>query len=171
MQRFEFGKHLVPLRNLWATKLISTHFFGRIHHMSERDSVSNNQIRPNMFENVINSVRVAPQWHAPSVIASMVTALDGHVAFKNVSEGNVAITAFAVIGILAGTLTCGISESLAVKYTRAFNKMKNSMAEHGWDERIVKNHAIDYCGKRASRIAATDAGYLQEFKEYIECRG
>lgn len=124
-----------------------------------------------MGENFLNSLRVTPQHYLLTGVFGGVTHLSISWAIEKASEGKpLEVVPFAAIGIASGFMT-----SLAVlaihDYTVKYNRMKGMFRDQGWDSKIVKAQLYTYCGRRVSRLAATDSGYRFEFNEYIQQRG
>ncbi len=121
----------------------------------------------NAAENVVNSVRVAPQYHIPGVLFG---ALGSYAGYEAAENKNLLVTTALAGATLVCTLATGWNELSVLAYLHEYKKMKRALNRHGWDERIVEEYMDFYCGKRASRYAAHDTGYIKEFNEYVEAR-
>lgn len=138
--------------------------------MSERDSaprISFGQRASGIVENTINSIRVAPQWHIPGVISGVGSGFSGYQTVERLLDGKVVELIPATLVTLALVIAFYFNEEMAAIYFNDYKKLKKSLKSHGWDERIVWAEGGSFCGRRAAKTAATDAGYSQEFNTYI----
>ena len=112
---------------------------------------------------VKNSMRVAPQWHIPAAVFAGISIHEGIRGIKNLKEGRYiqALPAFAVSAACIPVAT--FCESAANIYHNDYKRMKNMFKKWGWHPLVVRERMDYYCGERASRIAAADSGYTDEY--------
>ncbi|EKD57869.1 MAG: hypothetical protein ACD_57C00117G0002 [uncultured bacterium] len=118
-------------------------------------------------ENVVNSIRVAPQWHILAVANGIIAVIGDVMAAENLLEGDIMKPTYIAGASTFFMLNSVISELYAASYLGDYKKIRKSLTKHGWDERIVEQKVGTYCERRAATIAAVDSGYIDEFDEYL----
>lgn len=118
-------------------------------------------------ENVVNSLRVAPQWHITAAIAGIYAVNQGQIAMEKLANGDGTSPFTFIASTFVATGLSAYSEFVAFSYTQVYNKMKRIFQRHGWDQRVVVDHVDSYCGRRAAMLAAVDSDFGKEFGHFL----
>jgi len=74
-------------------------------------------------------------------------------------------------GVASNAWITGLSLGVGfIKYLE-YKKVKKSLSENGWDERIVKPKSYTWCQRHAARQAAKETGNLEKFDNFIKREG
>lgn len=108
----------------------------------------------NSTENIINFIRVAPQWHIPGIIIGANGALAAHQATENLLNGKFLESIPPAGASLLGLFLALICEAMAYIYLKDYKQMKGMLFAHGWDERVVSLKTDYYCGRRSKNCSS-----------------
>ena len=123
----------------------------------ETSRVPHNPVEPPVktggLREVVNFVRVSPVQQLLAAINFAIASRNGIAVVERFSQGNYDAAERSVAITLLSLVVLGVSEYSALSNFSEYKKIKEALARHRWDRRIVEPKSHSWCDRRATRAS------------------
>lgn len=130
------------------------------------------RIQTGRLREVVNFVRATPSQQLLAAINLAGATVPRYLVGESISQRNDEVGAiFLTVSTLINLSVLGFNEVLAVGNYLIYRQVRQALARHGWDERIIEPKSYSWCQRNAARTAAIDNGYGDEINQYFREQG
>ena len=118
------------------------------------------------LERIIKHMEVAPLQNLASLLAAPFVFECSKAVLESYSTSPKWSVYFALTALL-NVSAIAVNQNIAVEKFQEYKKVKQAFEKYGWDERIARTKSYSWCQRNAAKVAAKDAGFGKEVRDYF----